>query len=305
MIAFHQPGIDDRAWVQPILSGCCYPGADYTFGNMYLWSCYYGELGRADTHITQHREQGGCHTYLYPAGQGDVSAALREIITDARERGGRLRLRGLTAQTRAELETLYPEQFQFSAYRDSFDYIYTVEELSQLHGKKLQSKRNHCNRFEADFPDWYTAPITADTLPQCEQLLHAWYAAHEPELCDTERVQLQNERGALTLAFRHFEAMQLDGLMLFDGERLLAFSIGARMNESYYDVMFEKAFANVNGAYAMINREFSRMVAEKYPNIRFLNREDDMGAEGLRRAKESYQPTLLLEKFVADWKETL
>ena len=70
------------------------------------------------------------------------------------------------------------------------------------------------------------------------------------------------------------------------------------------DVGFEKAFPDVNGAYAMINREFSRMIAEKYPEVRFLNREDDMGSEGLRRAKESYQPTVLLEKYTADWKES-
>ena len=79
--------------------------------------------------------------------------------------------------------------------------------------------------------------------------------------------------------------------------------MGSRMNRDYYDVGFEKAFPDVNGAYAMINREFSRMIAEKYPEVQFLNREDDMGSEGLRRAKEWYQPTVLLEKYVADWKE--
>ena len=74
------------------------------------------------------------------------------------------------------------------------------------------------------------------------------------------------------------------------------------MNESYYDVCFEKAYADVQGAYTMINREFSRMVAKKYPELKYLNREDDMGEPGLRKAKESYQPTLLLEKYTADYK---
>ena len=97
----------------------------------------------------------------------------------------------------------------------------------------------------------------------------------------------------------------MDGLLLSDGERIIAFSMGSRMNRDYYDVGFEKAFPDVNGAYAMINREFSRMIAEKYPEVQFLNREDDMGSEGLRRAKESYQPTVLLEKYVADWKESV
>ena len=97
--------------------------------------------------------------------------------------------------------------------------------------------------------------------------------------------------------------LRIRTLLLSDGERIIAFSMGSRMNRDYYDVGFEKAFPDVNGAYAMINREFSRMIAEKYPEVQFLNREDDMGSEGLRRAKESYQPTVLLEKYVADWKE--
>ena len=67
-----------------------------------------------------------------------------------------------------------------------------------------------------------------------------------------------------------------------------------------YDVNFEKAMAQVNGAYPLVNREFARRIRAACPEIRFLNREDDMGLEGLRKAKESYQPTLLLEKFVAD-----
>lgn len=304
MIAFHSPDISDRSWIHPILFSCDYPGADYTFNDMLLWSCYYGEVGRVGDFVTQHSVCGSCHTYLYPAGQGDIAGALRQIIDDAHERGGTLRLRGLTQQTRAQLESLYPDRFTYTAYRDSYDYIYTVEELSQLHGKKLQAKRNHCNRFEAANPDWYTAPMTSASVPQCQAMLRAWYTLHEPGCTAQELDQLQKEKGALALAFEHFEALGLDGLLLYDGEALIAFSMGGRMNERYYDVIFEKAFPNVNGAYAMINREFSRMIAAHYPQVDFLNREDDMGAEGLRRAKESYQPTLLLEKFVAQWKET-
>ena len=177
-----------------------------------------------------------------------------------------------------------------------------MEELSELHGKKLQSKRNHCNRFEDEFPDWFTAPITDENLPQCHEMLRIWYETHEPAVNAQELDQLQLEKTALQLAFDHFDELEMDGLLLSDGERIIAFSMGSRMNRDYYDVGFEKAFPDVNGAYAMINREFSRMIAEKYPEVQFLNREDDMGSEGLRRAKESYQPTVLLEKYVADWK---
>ena len=230
--------------------------------------------------------------------------AIEAIRADAAERGNPMRLRSLTNETRAELEALYPGKFEFTACRNSYDYIYTVEELSELHGKKLQSKRNHCNRFEDEFPDWFTAPITVENLPQCHEMLRIWYETHEPAVNAQELDQLQLEKAALQRAFDHFDELEMDGLLLSDGERIIAFSMGSRMNRDYYDVGFEKAFPDVNGAYAMINREFSRMIAEKYPEVRFLNREDDMGSEGLRRAKESYQPTVLLEKYTADWKES-
>lgn len=97
----------------------------------------------------------------------------------------------------------------------------------------------------------------------------------------------------------------MDGLMLIENDEVIAFSMGARMNEKYYDVCFEKAYSAINGAYAMINREFSRWISQKYPELEFLNREDDMGEPGLRKAKESYQPTVLLEKFNADLTEEL
>ena len=121
-----------------------------------------------------------------------------------------------------------------------------------------------------------------------------WYQNH------SENYEIQSEKKAIAKAFEHFAAIGMDGWMLLDGEQVLGFSMGYRMNRTYYDVCFEKAFADVQGAYTMINREFSRHIAEKYPELEFLNREDDMGEPGLRKAKESYQPTLLLEKCTAD-----
>ena len=303
MISFHKAEAADRAWAHEILKNCVYPGAEYAVSCMYLWSDYFGELGRAADRLTQHAPWRGREVYLYPAGTGDLREAIEAIRADAAERGNPMRLRSLTNETRAELEALYPGKFEFTACRNSYDYIYTVEELSELHGKKLQSKRNHCNRFEDEFPDWFTAPITDENLPQCHEMLRVWYETHEPAVNEQELDQLQLEKAALQRAFDHFDELEMDGLLLSDGERIIAFSMGSRMNRDYYDVGFEKAFPDVNGAYAMINREFSRMIAEKYPEVQFLNREDDMGSEGLRRAKESYQPTVLLEKYVADWKE--
>lgn len=297
MLEFHAPAVRDFEWLQPILYRAGFPGADYTFQSIYFWDGYYGEVGLAEGFVTQHLCQNNTHTYLYPAGSGDVRPALHAILKDAHERGGNVRLRGVTVQTREELERLYPGCFVFTPYRDAFDYIYTVEELTQLHGKKLQAKRNHCNRFSAEHPDCAVLPITAPNLNLCREMAQKWYDLHEIS------PQLAQEQIALSRAMDCFAQTGMDGLMLVENDEVLAFSIGARMNETYYDVCFEKAFPAIHGAYAMINREFSRLIAEKYPEVAFLNREDDMGEAGLRKAKESYQPTMLLEKYYADLSE--
>ena len=152
MLNFHKPSIDDYGWIHDILYPANLPGADNTFHNMYFWECYYGEVAEVCGHVTQRLSQNGVSTYLYPAGNGDVRPALEEIMQDAKQRGEKFCLRGVTDDRKALLETLYPGKFTFTAYRDSYDYIYTVEELTELHGKKLQAKRNHCNRFEQDHP---------------------------------------------------------------------------------------------------------------------------------------------------------
>ena len=293
MLNFHKPSVQDYDWIHEILYPADLPGADNTFHNMYFWECYYGEVAQLGGFVTQRLSQNGVSTYLFPAGKGDVKAALEQLMQDAKTRGEKFCLRGVTDDKKALLEQLFPGKFTFTAYRDSFDYIYTVEELTQLHGKKLQAKRNHCNRFEQDHPNFETRVVTMENIALCREMVKKWYEVHE------WNEQIEQEKTAISRAFDCFDKTNMDGLMLLDGGEVIAFSMGARMNEQYYDVCFEKAYSAINGAYAMINREFSRMIAQKYPEVQFLNREDDMGEPGLRKAKESYQPTLLLEKFNA------
>ena len=144
-----------------------------------------------------------------------------------------------------------------------------------------------------------TEPVTPENLCRCREMVSKWYEIHE------WNEQIEQEKTAVARAFDCFETASMDGLMLIENDEVIAFSMGARMNEKYYDVCFEKAYSAINGAYAMINREFSRWISQKYPELEFLNREDDMGEPGLRKAKESYQPTVLLEKFNADLTEEL
>lgn len=203
-------------------------------------------------------------------------------------------IRSLTRETMEQLESLYPGRFNYEADRDAFDYLYEVETLADLPGRKLQSKRNHINRFVEAFPDWHTKVITPHNLHVCEKLAEKWYESHHDSAAD---------RRALTKAFEHFEALAFEGIILYAAEgRPVGFSMGNRISADTFDVNFEKAFADVQGAYPLVNREFARYVRDKHPDIRYLNREDDMGIEGLRKAKESYHP-IFLEKFIATERE--
>ena len=127
MISFHKAEAADRVWAHEILKNCEYPGAEYAFSCMYLWSDYFGELGRVGDHLTQHASWRGREVYLYPAGAGDIKGAIEAIRADAAERGGPLRLRSLTKDKKEELEALYPGKFEFTACRNSYDYIYTFD----------------------------------------------------------------------------------------------------------------------------------------------------------------------------------
>ena len=169
-----------------------------------------------------------------------------------------------------------------------------MEQLATLAGKKLQAKRNHINRFVERFPHWYTRPLDGQTREDCQALARRWYE-------DREEIRgLSTERAALTEALERYDILGMEGLVLYDGEKAVGFSLGNRITPEIYDVNFEKADPEVPGAYPLINREFSRRIAESYPQVRLLNREDDMGLEGLRKAKESYNP-MMLEKMTAVW----
>lgn len=287
MLDFKPLTIEDRAWVQAITLPAGRTVCDYSFLNLLLWTSERGGVARVGDFLCPAAEWEGETHYFYPVGRGDPSPALEAIRADAQARGIRFLLYGVTNPDRRVLELFYPGRFTFLPMRDCWDYLYPVWQLTELAGKSLQAKRNHINRFCAEHPDWKTLPLSEETAPLCMDFAERWYAQHAPH------EWLSDEREELIFAIRNFRALGADGLLLSSGDGIVAFSLGCRLTETVYDVNFEKADPTVNGAYALINREFARMVAATYPEITQINREDDMGLEGLRKAKESYHPQLL------------
>ena len=197
------------------------------------------------------------------------------------------------------IRNMHAGLFAFESDRALEDYVYNAEDLRNLTGRRYQPKRNHINRFVENNPTWTYEEITPATLPECLEMDKEWYRRSLQREGDAEERDLGDEGIALRTAMEHYEGLGLEGGLIRVYGEVVAFTIGDRLSADTYDVHFEKAYGELQGAYAMINREFARWVRARHPEIRYLNREDDMGVEGLRKAKQSYYPDLMVEKHTA------
>ena len=305
MIPFHEPQLSDKAWADPILAHSGQRGCEYNFTSLFVWRRAYRHCiaQRGDMMFNHVCTSQGC-AYLCPGGEGDLREAVEFLRADAQERGeGPLRLMCVTPSQIARLERAFPGQFDDTPQRDGWDYIYDINRLADLPGKKLHAKRNHIRRFEEAHPDWTFEPLSRENLEECLQVDRDWYL----QSCQREGIEEAWDLRAETLALRdavdHFEALKLDGGLIRTGGQVVAFTIGDRLGADGFDVHFEKAYAQIQGAYAIINREFARYIRDRYPDVRWFNREEDMGLEGLRKAKLSYYPDAMVEKHMVVWRK--
>lgn len=294
MIHFQRVKITDRAVLHGVYFNDGKQNSEYSFANLFMWGRQ--QFAVVEGCVCAFSHWDGKSLYLYPEGDGDKRAALEALMQDAEERGIPFRLYGLSPQEAEQLQTMFPERFRLKPVRDSFDYVYDIDRLANLKGRKLQQKRNHINRFIQEHPDWTAEVITPELLPECRQMAADWYAHHN-ELYGAEDFDL--EKAALRRCFDNYEALEMEGMLIRLDGRIIALTMGNHTAPDTFDVNFEKAYSDIQGAYPLINRTFACYLREKYPQVRFLNREDDMGLPGLRKAKESYHPDLLAEKISA------
>ena len=298
MIEFRKLTPEDRERYEQLHFACGERGCEFTFANLYLWGRQ--RIAFLHDHAVLFSQFDRRTVYPFPVGGGDKKAALEAIINDAHERDIPCRLTGLTEENIRLLEELYPGKFFFHCDRDSYDYVYAIDDLAELKGKKYQKKRNHVNRFRTEHPDYRVQPLCDELLEDVKALVDGWY---ESRLAQDPTADFLMERRALEKALRDYEKLGLETLVLLDGRQVLAVTMGSFLSENTVDVHFEKAREDVDGAYAAINCEFARYLREKYPQLQFLNREEDMGIPGLRKAKESYLPHHLTEKCWAHLRE--
>lgn len=266
---------------------------DMNVANLCGWQfLYHTEYAVVDGFLLLRFLLDGQVTYMKPIGKGDLRAMLQLLIADARSMGDTLRMACVCPCAREVMEEAMPGAFTFTTHRDTADYLYLREKLVTLSGKKLQPKRNRISKFKRLYPDYEYRSLTADLVPECLRLAEEWCRTND---CREERAAMAEQR-MMAYALSHLDELHILGGALFVEGRMVAFTFGSRINKDAFDVCVEKADVSYEGAYAMINNEFASHIPD---DITYVNREEDLGLEGLRKAKLSYQPDLLLDKMTA------
>lgn len=294
MLDFQRPQLSQKEEYDRILFACPPRGCEYSFANLYLWGMQQLVFTRDCVAFFSHFN--GRSVYPYPIGPGDRRGVIEEILLDARQRGIPCRIVSMTEEDRAELEAWFPDTFLFRTDRDSFDYVYAVDDLADLKGRRFQKKRNHVNRFRAEHPGFEMQSLDCANMGLAQHMVNDWYRSR---IREDSAGEYMLENIAMSRAFRHYEGLRMEGAVLLDGGEILAVTMGSRMGEDTFDIHFEKAREDMEGAYAAVNCEFARYLRLKYPEVRYLNREDDVGLEGLRKAKLSYNPDHMIPKYWA------
>lgn len=283
--SFHRPAFEDIRWMKEKLKEsqplCC----EFSVGNLMGWSKYYdGRIGEIENCLVVRLYND--NSFCFPKGSNYINA-LKFIVKEY----DFPKFSFLEAKEKDILEDTFPGKYEFVSERDAFDYVYSQEHLASLSGKKYHAKRNHISYFEKNF-NWTFEELNRGNIDDCIAMNEKWYSLN----VEKDREGIEDEREVLRLNFAHFEEIGgVGGVLRIDGE-VIAFTFGERLNDNTFVTHFEKAYSDIRGAYPMINNLFASRLLNQYE---YINREDDVGSEGLRSAKLSYHPEFLVEKFTA------
>ena len=287
MLEFKTIELSDRPWVTELLKMSDFRGCEYTFSNNLAWyRLYESQICRyKDFYISRSMKYG--MRFTFPAGSGDYEDLFKTLKKEAEGQGCPLVVSSVTDENLKLFEELFEGQYEVSCDEADFDYIYDAEKLRTLSGKKYHQKRNHLARFYEN--NWEYSDMTEKDFDECIEFAVNSYnlnQAYDDESSVTEQF-------AINTFMNYFGELELKGGVLRVDGKVEGFTIGEGINSDTFDIHIEKANASIQGAYAAINNEFAKSATEGYT---YINREEDLGLEGLRKSKHSYHPAFLLSK---------
>lgn len=273
--------LDDKPVFDSVLAANPPEVSTYTFTNIFAWGAACGtELSRLGDHIIVFRDTATC---LEPLGK----AAVGPVIEDALRRADRdITFERVSARAVAELDG---SGLLVEPDRDNWDYVYMANDLIDLSGRKYDGKRNQIARAR-DAVDYQYFRLDGRSAMECEEFAEYWC---EERSCETVE-GLRKESCAVYQMLANYEALGISGGAIRAGGAIVAFSLGEALNRDTFVVHVEKADGRIEGLYQLINNEFCKAEANGFT---YVNREQDLGIPGLRKAKESYHPVKMVETF--------
>lgn len=293
---FREPTLADKPSIDACLCGSEAEGCGFSFGNLYLWRRAYAmTFCISDGFLFISSSLGLSRAFACPVGRGDLAAALDKVCAYAVAGGMHPVFYAVTERQRAAMERCFPGRFAFCDERDYYDYVYLTENLAALPGKKYHAKRNHISKFEKSHT-WSFERIDSRNLSDCKIILDAWLADKFPDAAADTSLEGYAESQVAKESIEQFFALGYEGGILYADGKPAAYSMGEPLNDETFCTHIEKASPEFRDAYALINRETAKSLSGRFT---YINREDDAGDEGLRKAKLSYVPDILLVKYVA------
>lgn len=265
---------------------------DLSFVNLFAWQTLYRtQVGQCHKMLVFRFLADGHPAYMMPIGQGNLQKAIQALKEDAQHTGHPFLMLGVCQEFLHDIQNILGPDIHINPNRDHADYLYLRTTLATLTGKKLQPKRNHINRFHTQYPDYQYEELTPADIPQCLNLARQW-AAQRPDGGNEHSVK--EEQKAIQRTLTNYSRLPLRGGLIRCNNQIAAFTYGAPICHDTFDICVEKADTRYTGAYAVINQEFVRRLPQQFI---YINREEDLGLPGLRKAKLSYQPHTILMKY--------
>jgi uncharacterized protein len=269
-----------------------YEGSECTFTNLYMWRKVYGiEWAQENECICVKASSGGKTFVLPPLGsEAGYGAALDAMLDYFTQNNLPFLMKTTPRWMKKIIEDSKPGVFVFQEDQSNYDYVYNAEDLIELKGRKYSRKRNHIKNFKEEYPNYQYVPLTDDLIQDCIDNEVEWC---EKRNCD-EDPGLSCEKYAIMEALTKFTKLGYKGGIILIDEKIEAFTFGEMINEDTAVIHVEKGNPDIKGIYPVINQEFCQ---NTWQGVKYINREEDMGIEGLKKAKESYYPVMLIEKF--------
>lgn len=283
----------DKDKIEPFLRSTRELTCELSFANLLIWQPLYNNCYciENDTLFLKSYDD-NIITYSLPI--GNIKNGIEKIISHCGK------LPTIWAQEGKRFEFFkenYGHLYDIYESRNEFDYIYNSSDLINLSGKKYHSKRNHISAFSRQY-NWHYEVINDKNINNVKKCAEIWYKQNFDRMDE----ELKCEMNGVFLMLDNLEFLDLSGGAIIVENEVVAFTLGSSLNNDIYNVHVEKCLLGFEAAYTVINREFASRNAKNY---KYINREDDLGLEGLRKSKLSYKPEILLPKYICTSKENI